>query len=386
MVNEALVRDVWASLRAREAKMVAQLRALVEIESPSDNRGAAEQCGAAVAEQLAALGGIVQRHQGGRFADHVQADFEGAGKRRVLLLGHYDTVYPVGTLKTMPCRESGGRLYGPGVFDMKAGIVMAQHAIAELRRASGDLPCQVTALFVSDEEVGSESSRPITEALAKRCDAVLVLEPAGGTDGAAKTSRKGVGDYIVTVRGVASHAGLDFEKGHNAITELARQILEITKFTDLSRGLTINPGVIRGGTRTNVVASEAQVEVDLRVTRVEDAAEIEKRMAALKPFDPACSIEITGGLNRPPLERTEKVERLYKFAREISGALDLELQEMAVGGGSDGNFTAGLGIPTLDGLGAVGEGAHSVNENVIVSEIPRRTALVAGLIDRLAGV
>jgi glutamate carboxypeptidase len=212
---------------------------------------------------------------------------------------------------------------------------------------------------------------------------VLVCEPAQGLDGALKTARKGVGEYNVKVTGRAAHSGLDFEKGASAILELARQLGVIEKFTDLARGITVNPGVIRGGTRSNVIAAEAVAEMDARVTRLTDAAELDARFRALKPFNPACKLEVTGGINRPPLERTEAVAGLYELARGIAEELGWKLGEAAVGGGSDGNFTAALGVPTLDGLGGVGEGAHASNESVIIEELPRRAALLAGLIERL---
>jgi glutamate carboxypeptidase len=228
--------------------------------------------------------------------------------------------------------------------------------------------------------VGSASSRPIIESIARGCEAVLVLEPGQGTKGMLKTSRKGVGDFIIKVKGRASHAGVDFEKGQSAIVELARQILEITRFVDLARGITVNPGVIQGGTRSNVVAAEAWTHVDIRLARMADKAELEAKFANLRPFNPECTVEVTGGLNRPPMERTEGTVRLLEIAQNLGKELGMELAESSTGGGSDGNFTSALGIPTLDGLGAVGEGAHALHESIFLEEIPRRTALLAGLI------
>jgi glutamate carboxypeptidase len=248
---------------------------------------------------------------------------------------------------------------------------------------AGELLRPVTVLLVSDEEVGSESSRAITEALAKRAAAVLVLEPSYGRHGAAKTARKGVGEYVVKITGKASHAGLDFEKGVNAIRELARQIEKISKFTELKKGVTVNVGIISGGSRTNVVPAEATAQVDVRIARLKDAAGIDKKMRSLRPFNRKCTIEITGGINRPPMERTAGVAVLYSQAAAIARELGWKLEEAAVGGGSDGNFTAGLGIPTLDGLGGVGDGAHATHEHILISELPRRAALLAGLIERV---
>jgi glutamate carboxypeptidase len=265
---------------------------------------------------------------------------------------------------------------------MKSGIALMLHALAALKDWHGELPRPVTVLLVSDEEVGSDSSREITESLAKKSAAVLVLEPSYGLKGAVKTARKGVGEYQVKVTGKASHAGLDFQKGANAILELARQIEKISGFTDLKKGLTVNVGIVSGGSRTNVVPAEALTQVDVRITNMKDAAGIDKKMRSLRPYDRRCKIEISGGVNRPPMERTARIAALYEIAVGIGRDLGLRLEEAAVGGGSDGNFTAGLGIPTLDGLGGVGDGAHAPHEHIVISELPRRAALLAGLIER----
>jgi glutamate carboxypeptidase len=282
----------------------------------------------------------------------------------------------------------GNKLTGPGVLDMKSGIALMLHAIAALQQwhskeSGGELPRPINVLLVSDEEVGSDSSRRITEALAKRAAAVLVLEPSYARQGAAKTARKGVGDYLVKVTGKASHAGLDFQKGVNAIRELARQIEKISSFTDLKKGLTVNVGIVSGGSRTNVVPAEASAQVDVRIARMKDAAGIDRKMRSLRAFNRKCKIEITGGINRPPMERTAGVAALYDQAAAIARDLGWQLGEAAVGGGSDGNFTAGLGIPTLDGLGGVGDGAHAPHEHILISELPRRAALIAGLIEAI---
>jgi glutamate carboxypeptidase len=301
----------------------------------------------------------------------------------VLLLGHYDTVWELGTLASMPFRIADGRAYGPGVYDMKAGITLMMYALEGLRETRGSLPRPVRVLLVSDEEVGSDSSRAITERLAKESAAVLVLEPATGAEGAVKTSRKGVGEYRVKVTGIPAHAGIEPQKGASAIHELARQIAKIEKFTDYKRGLTVNVGVISGGTRTNVVAAEAWAVVDVRVSRMSDAPRIERKFRSLRPKDERCKLELTGGVNRPPMERTKGVEALYQLAREIARGLGVDLQESATGGGSDGNFTAALGVPTLDGLGGLGEGAHARHEQVVLDALPWKAALVAGLIASL---
>jgi glutamate carboxypeptidase len=371
----------------RSDAIVSTIRELVEIESPSDNKAAVDRMAEAVAQKFSQLGGNadIRIHPAKDFGNHLQIDFDFPGKsaaKPVLLLGHYDTVYPLGTLAAMPCRAVDNKLTGPGVFDMKSGIALMLHALAALQDWHKGLPRPVTVFLVSDEEVGSDSSRALTESLAKKAAAVLVLEPAYGSQGAVKTARKGVGGYLVKVTGKAAHAGLDFQKGVNAILELARQIEKISSFTDLKKGLTVNVGVVSGGSRTNVVPSEAAAQVDVRIARIKDAAGIDKQMRRLRPFNRKCKIEITGGINRPPMERTAGVSALYAQAAAIARELGWKLGEAAVGGGSDGNFTAGLGIPTLDGLGAVGDGAHAPHEHIVISELPRRAALIAGLIER----
>jgi glutamate carboxypeptidase len=374
-----------AYFNQRRDEIVSTIRELVEIESPSDNKAAVDRIAQAVAQKFSQLGGEVGIHQAKDFGNHLQVDFDFAGKstKPVLLLGHYDTVYPLGTLAAMPCRAEHNKLTGPGVLDMKSGIALMLHALAALQQWHGGLPRPVTVLLVSDEEVGSDSSRAITESLAKKAAAVLVLEPSYGFQGAVKTARKGVGEYLVKVTGKASHAGLDFQKGVNAILELARQIERISSFTELKKGLTVNVGIASGGSRTNVVPAEAVAQVDVRIARMKDAAGIDKKMRSLRPFNRKCKIEITGGINRPPMERTAGVAALYAQAKAIARELGWKLGEAAVGGGSDGNFTAGLGIPTLDGLGGVGDGAHATHEHILVSELPRRAALIAGLIERV---
>jgi glutamate carboxypeptidase len=367
----------------RRDEIVATIRDLVEIESPSDNKAAVNRIAEAVAEKFFRLRGALRIHEAKDFGDHLQVSFAGRSNAPpLLLLGHYDTVYPLGTLAKMPCRVDGDKITGPGVLDMKSGIALMLHALAGLQEWHGVLPRPVTVLLVSDEEVGSDSSRAITEALAKKSAAVLVLEPSYGLQGAVKTARKGVGEYLVKVTGKASHAGLDFEKGANAILELARQIEKISDFTDLKKGLTVNVGIVSGGSRTNVVPSEAVAQVDVRIKRLKDAAGIDKKIRNLRPFNRKCKLEISGGINRPPMERRAGVAALYAKAVVIARELGWKLSEAAVGGGSDGNFTAGLGIPTLDGLGGVGDGAHAIHEHILISELPRRAALLAGLIER----
>jgi glutamate carboxypeptidase len=369
-------------LTQRQDQIVETIRELVEIESPSDNKEAVDRIARFLGPKFEALGGRSQLHRSHEFGDSLQINFSSPADRKpVLLLGHYDTVYPLGTLAKMPCAIENGHLRGPGVLDMKSGIALILHAIQAVQVwHGGHLPRPVTVFLVSDEEVGSRSSRKITEALAKESAGVLVLEPGAGLRGAVKTARKGVGEYMLRVQGVAAHAGLDPGKGHSAILEVARQITAIAKLSN-REGLSVNAGVIEGGTRTNVVAAEASVGIDVRIKRAKQAAGIDRKLRSLKPFDKHCKLEISGGINRLPMERTAGVAALYHKAREIAGQVGWDLEEAAVGGGSDGNFTAGMGIPTLDGMGGVGEGAHAVHEFIVISELPRRALLLAGMIE-----
>jgi glutamate carboxypeptidase len=376
--------EQFTYFRQQQNQIVDTIQQLVEIESPSDVKAAVDRLVTVLASRFGELGGKVRVHRAEKFGNHLEIRFKPLRTNKskpVLLLGHTDTVYPIGTISKMPFRVTKGRVFGPGVLDMKGGIALMLHVIeALLEWSDGKLPRPVTVFLVSDEEIGSQSSRAITEKLARESAAVLVLEPAAGLNGAAKTSRKGVGEYQLRVMGKAAHSGLDFEKGQSAVVELAQQILEISKLVDVGRGITLNVGKIKGGTRVNVVPAEASASIDARVMKKEDAAEVERKLRALKPVNPNCKISLSGGINRPPMERTAGVAALFTKATEIALELGWQLEEAAVGGGSDGNFTAALGIPTLDGLGVVGEGAHAEHESILISELPRRAALLAGLI------
>jgi glutamate carboxypeptidase len=376
------IRSRLRYFESRKDDIAQTVRQLVEQESPSDNKPAVDRIASMLAGRFEKLGGHSKLHRTAGFGDHLQVDFDGKRGQPVLLLGHYDTVYPLGTLSTMPCRIADGRLTGPGALDMKSGIASMLHAIEALRSWHEDaLPRPVTVLLVSDEEVGSDTSRHITENLAKKSAAVLVMEPSYGLKGAVKTARKGVAEYKLKVTGKAAHSGLDFEKGVSAILEISRQIPQISKLTQLKRGVTVNVGLISGGTRVNVIPAEATATIDVRIARMKDAAGINRQLRALRPQNRKCKLELTGGLNRPPMERTPGVAALYAQASAIAKQLGWKLEEAAVGGGSDGNFTAGLGIPTLDGLGGVGDGAHAPHEFILLAELPRRTALLAELIE-----
>jgi len=354
----------------------------VKCESPSDDRAAVNRLVDLVCSELEPWARL-KTVPGGRFGRHLLAEMKLPGRKKsgqILALGHSDTVWPIGTLRRMPFRIRRGRVCGPGVLDMKAGIAFFIFATRALRELDLPVPSRVLLQLNSDEEVGSPSSRALTEANARRSDAVLVLEPGTGLEGKLKTTRKGVGVFTVTVHGKASHAGVDFEAGASAVVELARQIDRIAGFSNLVRGITVNPGVIAGGTRSNVVAAEAHAEVDIRVARLRDADVLERKFRALKPVDPRCTIAIDGGLNRPPLESSAGGRSLFRIARKLALELGIVLEESASGGGSDGNFTAALGVPTLDDLGAVGEGAHAAHESILVNRIADRTALLAKLL------
>ncbi|MGA2877516.1 MAG: M20 family metallopeptidase [Bryobacteraceae bacterium] len=375
-----------AFAEAKQPAIVAFIRELARCESPSDQPQAVNRLVNLLADRLDGAT-TVKTLPGGRFGNHLRCEFKlpgakpGAGK--ILVLAHSDTVWPLGTLAQMPLREENGRLWGPGVLDMKSGIAFFVFAVHTLRML--EIPVRRNILFQvnSDEEVGSETSRQFTEEAARQSAIALLVEPGTGLRGKLKTARKGVGDYTVTVKGRAAHAGIDYAAGASAVLELARQIPKIAAFTNLKQGITVNPGVIAGGTRTNVVAAEAHVDVDIRIAKAKDAAALDKKFRSLHPIDKRCSIHVEGGLNRPPMERSPAIRALFQTARTCAKELGVKLEESATGGGSDGNFTAALGVPTLDGLGGVGEGAHAANESILLDRIADRTALLAMLLSQL---
>jgi glutamate carboxypeptidase len=369
--------------RAHEASLIETVTTLVDIESPTTDKVAVDRCGAELARRLAALGGRVTRLPLDDAGDIVRAEF-GAGDEQVLLLGHIDTVWPVGQLARMPIEMHDGRLHGPGVYDMKAGLALGMQALEALAATGHAFGRRVVLLATTDEETGSHRSRALLEAEAAKSQAVLVLEPALA-GGGVKTARKGVGEFRLDVHGVSAHAGVDPTKGASAIHELARQILALETLRDLDRGISVNVGRIEGGTRSNVVADRASAAVDVRVATMADAARLEQAVRGLTPANPLVRLDVSGGINRPPMERTEGVARLFALAVQVAADLGFTLEEGATGGGSDGNFTAALGVPTLDGLGAVGDGAHALHEHVEVAWLAPRAALVAGLLVRLTG-
>lgn len=364
----------------RIPEVLSFIRELVECESPSDCPEAVDRFVDLLIAKTRDIADATTIEAPG-FGRHLRLEFRSGGQAgQILGLGHSDTVWPMGTLREMPFREADGRLWGPGVLDMKAGIAFFMFAARALMELRIPVRQRLVLLVVSDEEVGSPTSRPVTEKEAGQSDCVLVLEPGTGLAGKLKTARKGIGHYEVAVKGRASHAGVDFENGASAILEMARQVPIIAGFTDLQRGTTVNPGVVRGGTRSNVVASDARLEVDVRVRTLDDWAAVDAQIRALQPFDTRCQIEVTGGLNRPPMVRSEGIATLFGRARRIAEGMGLGVEESETGGGSDGNFTAALGIPTLDGLGAVGEGAHAPNESILLDRISDRICMLAGLL------
>jgi glutamate carboxypeptidase len=367
--------------RAERDWQLETAESLVAFESPTTDKAAVDRCGAHLASRLEAIGGRVTRLTRPERGDHLLAEF-GCGASQILLLGHFDTVWPVGQLARMPMTRSNGRLHGPGVFDMKAGIAVGMLATRALLETDRKLSRRIVMLWTTDEEIGSESSRAAIEDEARRSDAVLVLEPSL-PGGAVKTSRKGCGGYRVLVRGVAAHAGIEPQKGASAVHELAHQILRINGLQDLARGISVNVVQVSGGLRSNVIPDHADAVVDVRVPTAAAAAEVETAFRSLTASDPRTTVEATGGIDRPPLERTDMVVRLYNEARAVARTIGMDLAEGGTGGGSDGNFTAALGVPTLDGLGAIGDGAHALHEHIEIASLADRAALVAGLMTRI---
>jgi glutamate carboxypeptidase len=375
-------------LKYCEKELPAMLRCLrqaVEMESPSRSKPHVDRIAKFFAQELKRTGGRVRILPHRTAGSAVLAEFWGArapkAKKPILILGHLDTVWEVGTLKRMPYRLAEGRAYGPGIFDMKAGIIIGLWAVRALRALETAPSGPVRFLLTPDEEISSLAFRQEILAEARRARAVLVIEPAAA-GGALKTARKGVGEFRVTVQGRSAHAGINPAAGVNAINELARQILRIERLAQAKQGLTVSVGLVEGGTRTNVVPESATATVDVRIPRLRDRQVIEWRMQNLKPYHPEARLVVEGGINRPPLERKMAVD-LFRTAKRLGAELGMDLTEAATGGGSDGNFAAALGVPTLDGLGAVGDGAHALHEHIVVQELPRRAALLAALLAAL---
>ena len=394
-----VMQELLREARKREGEMVRLLGRFVRCESPSGDKAAVDRFGAMVASEWRGRGAKVKILEQGLRGNHLRVEMVAAAKHgfgrdlvrrdgksadredgQILVLGHLDTVYPIGTIAKMPFRVRGGKAWGPGAFDMKGGLVLALAAVDALRAVGAGLRRRVVFLWTSDEEIGSETSRRLIESEARRSEAVLVLEPALGREGRLKTERKGVGGAEIIVTGRAAHAGIEPEKGVNAVHEMALQIARLMKMNDRARGITVQATVVEGGTATNVVPERARAAVDIRFARVADAGRIERGLRGLRPILRGARVEVRVGGMRPPLERSAGVRGLFGVARGLMGEMGLSIGEAATGGGSDGNFTGALGVPTLDGLGAVGDGAHSLREHVVVRELGVRAALIAGLL------
>ncbi|MDT4895852.1 MAG: glutamate carboxypeptidase [Acidobacteriota bacterium] len=371
-------------LESRRSEVLRLTRSLVETESPSGDLEGSRAVVGLLAEAARKVEAVkkIERIESPGYGEHLRIRAFGGGLEEVgaiLLIGHTDTVHPRGSLDERPWREQDGRIYAPGIFDMKANCALALEVInacASLGLASSR---PVVLLLTCDEETGSHTGRALVEEEARKAESVLVLEPpvAGGR---VKTARKGTGIFTLEAHGIAAHAGLEPEKGASAILELAKQVERLHAMNDPLRGLTVNVGVIQGGTRSNVVAAHARAEVDLRFSTAEEARQLEAMMAGMQPFDERVKLTVKGGINRPPLERNSKVAALFELARGVAAKLDFDLTEVSVGGASDGNFAAALNVGVLDGLGIDGDGAHATHEHIIVDDIARRGALLAGLI------
>lgn len=371
------MKELLNYCEAHLADTLQTIEALVRLESPSTDKAAVDRCGAVLAGMLRQAGADVRVLSQSERGDHLIARIPGGGLP-VMILGHFDTVWPLGTLDRMPLLRDGDRLHGPGTFDMKAGIALALTAIGALRATDTPHP-PIAMVWTTDEEVGSATSRETIESEAKHAAAVLVLEPAL-PGGHLKTARKGCGEFELIVQGVAAHAGLDPGKGASAIHELATQIAAIERLQDLTRGISVNVGLLSGGSRPNVVAAEARATIDVRAPTRDAADVVESALRGLHPVRPGTRLIIRGGFERPPMERTPAVAALFARASAVASSMGRTLAEGSAGGGSDGNFTAALGVPTLDGLGPIGDGAHAAHEHVDVTALPWRAALLAGLL------
>jgi len=377
------VKSLLSYFQTELRPMLKLLRQTVEIESPSHSKLGVDRLARFLAQEFKRRGGKVRLLKHPTAGSALWAEFWGSriDQKPILLLGHLDTVWETGTLAQMPYRVRGGRAYGPGILDMKSGIVVGLWAIQALRALRISPSGPIHFFLNPDEEVSSIAFRKEILAAARAARAVLVLEPAAA-GGALKTARKGVGEFKITVHGRSAHAGVNPAAGVNAIIELMRQMFTIKSFARPQQGLTINVGRIEGGTRSNVVPERATGWIDVRIPRLRDRATVEERIRGRKPYDPGTKVEIEGGINRPPMER-KMAAALFRKARALGREMGMELAEASTGGGSDGNFTAALGIPTLDGLGAVGDGAHARHEHILISELPRRAAVLAALLATL---
>lgn len=377
MTSENMEKRILSYLRNSQAEMVSLLGELTDLDSPSTSKPHLDKFSRRLAEVWMDAGGTVTVLEQSERGDHLRVEW-GSGDTQILAIGHFDTVWDAGETALRPFRVEGDKAYGPGAYDMKAGIVETIFAVKALAALGLKPSSRLVVLHNSDEEVGSPTSRPIIEEEAKKSKAVMVMEPSVH-GGALKTWRKGVGMFEVRITGRAAHAGADYEQGASAIQEAAHQVLRLHGLTDLAEGTTVNVGVLNAGTRSNVVAEEAVLKVDMRVKTKAAADRIVPQILGLKPVDPRASVVVTGGLNRPPMERNQKNLALFAIAKAVGMNMGIVLEESGTGGGSDGNFTSALGIPTIDGLGAVGDGGHARSEFVFVRSLSERAAVVAGL-------
>lgn len=369
-------------LREHQEEMAADLRWLVEMESPSTDKVAVDRLSRALAERLKALGAEAEIVPAEGFGDHVRAVW-GDGPGQILVLCHMDTVWPLGEVARRPVRVEGGKLFGPGAFDMKAGIVQTLWALKALGQSLARVDGRrIVFLYNSDEELGSPSSRSLIEREARRSQCALVLEPARPDDGGVKLWRKGVAQFVVRVKGKSSHSGSEPEEGTSAIFELCQQVLRLYALADPGKGTTINVGKFKGGTRVNVVAAEAEAEVDARAASDAEMERVVNAIGSLAPISPGASLSVTGGMNRPPMPLLPASQRLYEQAKALAEELGFPLPAGGTGAGSDGNLTARL-VPTLDGLGARGSGSHALHEHVVLESLPERAALFVRLLEKV---
>src|SRR5262245_27641958 len=385
LISQDLANQLLSAFKARQQSIESFIRVLVEIESPSgDEPGSRAVVDRLVesARELACVDSI-ERREVLEFGQHlvISSFTKSQDEGQILLIGHTDTVHGRGSVEQRPCRREGNRIYGPGIFDMKANCALTIEVLRVLESLQLKPPRPVTIVLACDEEVGSQSGWPLMEQLARETDTrcAFVLEPPA-PGGSVKTGRKGTGIYSIRVEGKAAHAGLDPEKGASAILELARQTHLLHSINRSGSGITINVGVVRGGTRSNVVAAEAEGEIDVRFSTEKEAEEVDQLLKSLKPLDERTKVFVSGGINRPPLERTPAVAQLFETARSIAAMIGFELGEAQVGGASDGNFLAAMGIPVLDGLGISGDGAHAIDEHILTDDIAVRGTIIAGLI------
>lgn len=366
--------------RSRQDETIEMIREIVEIESPSYDVERSKLVALWIENEARKLplDLEIERVASEKFGDHIIIRAFQGREKNTLLLGHTDTVHPVGTKVLNPTRIEDGKFFGCGIFDMKAGIVLMLEALRFISQSGAEPSRSITILLSCDEEVGSYTGRELVEREARKADACLVFEPSAA--GCVKTGRKGTGMFTLKAHGIPAHAGLEPEKGASALLELSRQIEKLHQLNDLSAGTTVNVCTARGGTTINVIPEHAECTVDVRFTSMAEAMRIENAVRALRPFDDRVTVEISGGVNRPPMERTEAVATLFENAKSLAASFNYDLGETQVGGASDGNFVGALGVPVLDGLGVSGDGAHRLDEHILIDDIARRAALVTSML------